>query len=152
MTNARVGGWMERLGWLGLAVGNPLFALAAVGWWSRHVLFAHCHECASLAWEHLCANAEHIIVVVLVLGLGFLRSAMHRQAARRVLVGDPAERRQSVHAFVAVGVLHALAVSVAVRHATTPVVALLLAWPIALLALSREAPLPAVRVVRLPSR
>lgn len=154
----RLSSWMRRVGWLGLAVSNPLFVLAAVVSWSSHVshvLFAHCDWCESLAWENLCADAGHIIVVLLILGLGFVRSVMHLKAANRLVTSDRTTRRRGVIAYVAVGVLHTLAVSVSIRHSTVPLVAVLLAWPLTLLVLLRrhdlvwgDPPLPAVRVVR----
>lgn len=146
--------WMRRLGWLGLTVSNPLLVLAAVVSWSSHVVFAHCDWCASLAWKELYADAWHIIIVLLILGLGFVRSVMHLKAANRLLTGDPTTRRRGVLTYAAVGVLHTLVVSVSIRHSTAPLVAVLLAWPITLLVLLRrhnllwgEPPLPAVRVV-----
>ena len=153
----RLSCWMRRLGWLGLNVSSPLFVLAAVvSWWS-HVLFSHCNSCEALAWSDLYKDAGHIIVVLLILGLGFVRSVMHLKAANRLVTGDPTARRRGALTYAAVGVLHALAVSVSIRHSTAPLVAVLLAWPITLLVLlgrddlSGEPPLPAVTIAR-PSR
>jgi len=146
--------WMMRLGWLGLAVSNPLLVLAAVVSWSSHVLFAHCDGCESLAWHDLYADAGHTLVVLLILGVGFVRSVMHLKAAKSVLTGDPKTRRRGVLTYAAVGVLHSLAVSVSIRHSTALLVAGLLAWPIALLVILRrndllwgEPPLPAARML-----
>src|SRR6185369_3220424 len=95
-SSIRLSRWMTRLGWLGLAVSNPLFVLAGLASWSRHVLLAHCGWCESLAWHDLCADAGHILVVLLILGFGFVRSVMLLKAAKSVLTGDPRMRRRGV--------------------------------------------------------
>src|SRR5262249_51867766 len=119
------------------------------------VLFAHCDWCESLAWKELRADAGHIIIVLLILGLGFTRSVMHLKAANHLVTGDLTTRRRGVLAYFAISVFHTLAVSVSIRHSTAPIVAVLLAWPIMLLALWRrhdqlwgKPSLPVVRTVR----
>lgn len=151
----RVSRWMKRIGWSGLWLGNPGFVLAAVVSWSSHVMFAHCSWCESREWESLRRDAGHILVVLAILGLGFARSAIHMSVGKRLPTIEPARRRRAVLAYVAVAVLHTLMVSVWIRHATAPLIAVLFAWPITLLfGLRREAwlcgepLLPAARVVR----